>query len=65
MASLSPSSKDCMADRAQANWNAIQVIYGSEDAAIPMKDQEKIFLFQWTQLLEKHTKANTQADLQD
>jgi hypothetical protein len=54
-----------MADRAQANWNAIQVIYGSEDAAIPMKDQEKIFLFQWTQLLEKHTKANTQADLQD
>jgi hypothetical protein len=54
-----------MADNAQANWNAIWVIYGSGDAAIPIKDQERTCLFHWTQSLEKHTKANIRADLQD
>jgi hypothetical protein len=53
-----------MADNAQANWNAIRVIYKSEDAAIPMKDQQRTCLFYWTQLLEKHTKADIRADLQ-
>jgi hypothetical protein len=32
--------KGFMADSPQASWNAIQVIYRSRDAAIPMKDQE-------------------------
>jgi hypothetical protein len=54
-----------MADSAQANWNAVWVIYGSSDAAIPMKDQERTCLFHWTQSLEKHTKADIRADLQD
>jgi hypothetical protein len=49
----------------QANWNAIRVIYGNGDAAIPMKDQERTCLFHSTQLLEKHTKADIRADLQD
>jgi hypothetical protein len=53
-----------MADNAQANWNAVRVIYGSGDATIPMKDQEKTCLFHWTQFLEKHTKADIRADLQ-
>jgi hypothetical protein len=35
---LEPKFKGFMADSAQANWNAIRVIYGSGDAAIPMKD---------------------------
>jgi hypothetical protein len=52
-----------MAESAQANWNAIRVIYRSGDAAIPMKDQERTCLFHWTQSLEKHTKADIQADL--
>jgi hypothetical protein len=30
--------KEFMADSAQANWNAIRVIYGNGNAAIPMKD---------------------------
>jgi hypothetical protein len=33
-----PKFKGFMADNAQANWNAIRVIYGSGDAVISMKD---------------------------
>jgi hypothetical protein len=40
-----PKFKGFMADSTQANWNAILVIYGSGDAAIPMKDQERTCLF--------------------
>jgi hypothetical protein len=36
-----PKFKGFMADSAQANWNAVRVIYGSGDATIPMKDQER------------------------
>jgi hypothetical protein len=62
---LEPKFKGFMADSAQANWNAIRVIYESGDVAIPMKDQERTCLFYWTQLLEKHTKADIWTDLQD
>ena len=60
----SPKFKRLMADSAQANWNAVRVIYGSDDATIPMKDQERTCLFHWAQSLEKHTKADICADLQ-
>jgi hypothetical protein len=43
---------------------AAGVIYGSDDASIPMKDQERTCLFHWAQSLEKHTKADIRADLQ-
>jgi hypothetical protein len=33
-----PKFKGFMADSAQANWNVVRVIYGSGDAAIPMKN---------------------------
>jgi hypothetical protein len=59
-----PKFKGFMADSAQANWNAVRVIYGSGDATIPMKDQERMCLFYWAQSLEKHTKADIRADLQ-
>ena len=60
----SPKFKGFMADSAQANWNAVRVIYGSGDATVPMKDQESTCLFHWVQSLEKHTKADIRADLQ-
>jgi hypothetical protein len=60
-----PKFKGFIADSAQTNWNAIRVIYGSGDATIPMKDQESTCLFHSTQSLEKHTKADIRADLQD
>jgi hypothetical protein len=59
-----PKFKGFMADSAQANWNAVRVIYGSGDATIPMKDQERTCLFYWAQSLEKYTKAYIRADLQ-
>jgi hypothetical protein len=59
-----PKFKGFMADSAQTNWNAVRVIYGSGDTTIPMKDQEKTWLFHWAQSLEKHTKADIRADLQ-
>jgi hypothetical protein len=40
-----PKFKGFMADSAQANWNAVRIIYGSGDAVIPMKDQERTCLF--------------------
>jgi hypothetical protein len=61
---LEPKFKGFMADSAQANWNAVRLIYGSGDATIPMKDQERTCLFHWAQSLEKHTKADIRADLQ-
>ena len=60
----SPKFKGFMADSVQANWNTVRVIYGSGDATIPMKDQERTCLFHWAQSLEKHTKADIRADLQ-
>jgi hypothetical protein len=59
-----PKFKGFMADSAQANWNAIRVIYGSGDTTISMKDQERTCLFHWAQSLEKHMKADIHADLQ-
>jgi hypothetical protein len=53
-----PKFKGFMADSVQANWNAVRVIYGSGDATIPMKNQERTCLFYWIQSLEKHTKAD-------
>jgi hypothetical protein len=44
-----PKFNGFMANSAQANWNAVQIIYGSGDAAIPMKDHERTCLFHWTQ----------------
>ena len=59
-----PKFKGFMADSVQANWNAVRIIYGSGDKAVPMENQEKRCLFHWTQSLEKHTKADIRLDLQ-
>ena len=56
--------KGFMADSAQANWNAVRIIYGSGDASEKMVDRERTCLFHWTQSLEKHTKADIRQDLQ-
>jgi hypothetical protein len=62
---LEPKFKRFMVDNTQANCNVVKVIYGSSDATIPMKEQEKIWFFHWTQSLEKHTKVNIHVELQD
>ena len=57
--------KGFMADNAQANWNAVRVVYGSGNIAEPMENRERTCLFHWTQSMEKHTVADIRRDLQD
>jgi len=54
-----------MADSAQANWNAMRIVYGLGEIGILMENQERTCLFHWTQSMENHTKSDIQADLQD
>ena len=55
--------KGFMADGAQANWNAVRIIYGSGNASERMVDRERTCLFHWRQSLEQHTNANIRQDL--
>ena len=57
--------KGFMADSAQANWNAVQIVYGGGDLTVPMEERERTCLFHWMQSLEKHTKADIRGDLQE
>ena len=52
-----------MVDGAQANWNAIRIIYGSGNASEVMIDRERTCLFHWSQSLQQHTKADIRQDL--
>jgi hypothetical protein len=45
-----------MVDSAQANWNAIKIVYGFGDLSIKMVEKECTCLFHWIQLLDTHTK---------
>jgi len=57
--------KGFMANNAQVNWNAVRTVYGSGDIGIPMENREQTCLLHWTQSMEKHTKVDIHADLQD
>jgi hypothetical protein len=36
--------KGFMADSAQANWNAVRIVYGSGDPKVPMENRERTCL---------------------
>jgi hypothetical protein len=36
-----------MTDGAQANWNAIQIVYGTRDHIMKMVDKNKTCFFHW------------------
>jgi hypothetical protein len=57
--------KGFMCDSAQANFNVVRVVFGSEDPTVPMENREKMCLFHWKMALEHHTKQLIRADLQD
>ena len=40
--------KGFMADSAQANWNAVRIVYGGGDLTVPMEERERTCLFHWT-----------------
>ena len=54
-----------MGDSAQANWNAVRIVYSSGDPKVPIFGQERTCYFHWSQSLEKHTKQYIKHDLQD
>jgi hypothetical protein len=39
-----PNFKGFMADSVQANWNAVQIVYGNGDSKVPMENQERTCL---------------------
>src|ERR1700738_1277646 len=41
--------KGFMADNAQANWNAVRIIYGSGDPKVPIQECKRTCYFHWTQ----------------
>ena len=58
-----PYFKGFMADSAQANWNAVRVVYGSGNKEERMDDRERTCQFHWTQSMVKHTEKYIAEDL--
>jgi hypothetical protein len=57
--------KGFVADSAQANWNAVRIVYGSGDPKVPMENQERTCLLHYTTLLKRHTQKYIKPDMQD
>jgi hypothetical protein len=55
--------KGFMADNAQANWNAIRIVYGSGDPKVPMENREHTCLLHWTTSLRRHTQKYIKPDM--
>ena len=56
--------KGFMADGAQANWNAVRMIYGDDDPSLPMVARESTCLFHWFVSLNKVTQKYIKPSLQ-
>jgi hypothetical protein len=56
--------KGFMCDSAQANFNAVRVIFGSGDPSVSMANKERTCLFHWKMALERHTKQLIRPELQ-
>ena len=50
-----PNFKGFMCDSAQANFNAVRIVYGSGNPSVPMIDRERTCLFHWATSMHKHT----------
>ena len=60
-----PNFKGFMADSAQANWNAVRIVYGSGDPSVKMIDRERTCLFHWATSMKQHTERLIKRDLQN
>jgi hypothetical protein len=56
--------KGFMVDNAQANWNAVLIIYDSGDPKVLMESRERTCLLHWTVSMERHTATHIKPDLQ-
>jgi hypothetical protein len=57
--------KGFMADSAQANWNAVGIVYGNGDPKVPMENRERTYLLHWTTSLKRHTQKFIKPNMQD
>jgi hypothetical protein len=60
-----PNFKGFMADSAQANWNAVRVVYGNGNKEDQMEDRERTCQFHWTQSMVLHTEKHVAEELWD
>jgi hypothetical protein len=60
-----PNFKGFMVDSVQANWNVVQIVYGSSDPKVPMENRECTCLLHWTTSLKQHTEKYIKPDMQD
>ena len=58
-----PNFKGFMADNAQANWNAVRILYGNGNKEDPMEDRERSCLFHWTQNMVAYTQKHFPEEL--
>lgn len=56
--------KGFMANRSQANWNAMRKIYGGGDPRMPMVNHEHTCLFHWSASVDKVTHNYIKPSLQ-
>ena len=56
--------KGFMANSAQANFNVVRKIFGSEDRNIPMEGKERTCQFHWSMALDHHTRQLIKPELQ-
>lgn len=54
-----------MANNVQANWNAIQIVYGVNDPNEPMADKEHICYFHQIQSMDRNTKQQIKPKLHE
>jgi hypothetical protein len=59
-----PNFKSFMEDSEQANWYAIQIVYGMGDPKVPIENQERTCLLYWTILLQQYTQKHIKPNLQ-
>jgi hypothetical protein len=60
-----PNFKCFMIDDVQANWIAIQIVYGNGNPKVPMENQKRTCLLYWTSLLQRHTQKHIKPNMQD
>lgn len=60
-----PNFKGFMANNAQANWNVVHIVYGSNDPNEPMINKECTCHFHWIQSMDKHKKQQIKLKLRE
>jgi hypothetical protein len=58
-----PNFKGFMVESEQANWNAVQIVYGSGDSKVSMENQERTCILHRAPLLQRHTQKHIKPNM--